>query len=78
MDNKLKHKGYIIKANTSLLKTGEWNTEIEILKDKGNEIIGKPFVSKNTYKTKDSAIIANLIFGKKIIDGDIPGCSVDF
>lgn len=78
MKSKHEYEGYIIEAMPGQLMTGEWNTSLRIIKDSYSGTTSKQYISSDTYKTKEEAIKANLIFGKNIIDGTVPECSVDF
>jgi hypothetical protein len=56
--------------------SGEWTLEIQIGRDDGRDQRVRPFTARNTFKTRDAAIAEGIRFGQRIIDGDVPGCSV--
>lgn len=68
------YKHFIIwAAPYRLADSGEWKLTVNILRKSGD--IVKTFHG-NTFKTQEEAISASLRYGKLIIDGMIPGCSV--
>jgi len=71
------YKDYIIRpAPLQLADSGEWNMELYIVKDNGNEIRERKFSAGNTFKTRDEAIRHCINFGKQIIDGQSENCTV--
>lgn len=71
------YKGHEVHpAPEQLTETGEWTVRVFIAHNKGRETVEKPFSASNTFKTQEEAVKHSLIFGKQIIDGKIPGCTV--
>ena len=73
------YKGFIINpAPHRLTKSGRWTINLTILRhrdDKG-ETPEKLFSTGTTCKTKAEAIQQCIEFGKRIIDGEVEGCTV--
>lgn len=66
------YKSLVIEAKPYQLRDStEWAINI-IVRDNNSE---KQFAAANTYPTKEEAIIHCFNFGRKVIDGQIPGCS---
>lgn len=75
--NGIPYKGYEIRPTPmQLADTGEWNMELYISKDSGNEITERKFSAGNTFTTKEEAIQHCINFGKQIIDGKSENCTV--
>jgi len=73
----IEYKGYEIEAVPhQLADSGEWTTEIAIVRDRGNERKYRKFGASNTYKTQEEAIQHCFDFGQQIIDGKVKNCSV--
>jgi len=52
---------------------GQWRGKVKIIRNNG--ITGRTFIIQDTaFKTEGEAIRGSLEYGKKIIDGKIPGC----
>ena len=60
-----------------LLRTGEWTTEVHISRFSRGGIHVAPFSVRNTWETEEQAIAACLDFGRKLVEGEIPGIGVD-
>jgi hypothetical protein len=76
--DRLKYKGYIIKAKPyQLAKDKSWTININIERHTGSAVTVRNFSAANTFPTEEEAIQHCFIFGKQIIDGKAEGCSVD-
>jgi hypothetical protein len=53
--------------------TGKWTIEVQIMRR--NAV--KPFSASNTFGTREEALQHAIRFGRQIIDGEIPNCTVD-
>ncbi len=54
---------------------GEWRGKVKIMKKNGT--ISRTFTVQDiSFKTEGEAIRGSLEYGKKIIDGKIPGCII--
>ena len=72
------YDGYeIIPASYQLADDGKWAVQVYIAKEVGSERRERQFSAGNTFDKKARAERHCLDFGRKIIDGEIPGCSVD-
>ena len=59
-----------------LADTGEWKVHINILRHTKEKIINRPFTAGGSCPSKEDAIQLCYDFGKKIIDGEVPDCTV--
>ena len=59
-----------------LLEPKEWTIEILIMKHTGDSVAMRDFSTSNSFPTEEEAIQQCFEFGKKIIDGEVAGCSV--
>lgn len=72
----LKYKGYVITADPyQAEESGKWTFHVRIARF-SRGIKSKDFFSEETYETEEEALNGCLDFGKKVIDGDVLGCSV--
>lgn len=75
--NKVQYKSYEIHATPQrLVDSGRWNMHLTITKFSGPSVTEKMFSAANTFKTEQEAIEHCISFGKQIIDGKSPGCTV--
>ena len=73
------YKGYGIRVRSSRLRdTDKWNTEIVIEHEVADKRILKKFVASNQWDDEKAAIAGCIQFGRRIIDGEVEGCTVDF
>ncbi len=71
------YKGYEIRAVPNQLRdSGEWTVNIQIWRDELSAMNIKPFSATNSFPTREEAVQQCFWFGRKIIDGEIDGCSV--
>ena len=64
------YKNYELEPSPDrLVETGRWSTHIIIILHIGDHHIQKDYSSDETYKTKEEAENASIIFGQQIIDG---------
>ncbi len=71
------YNGYEIHAVPFQLRdTGEWTLNLRIEHDHGNEIVSRNFSANNTFPTREEAVNQCFCFGRKIIDGEVEGCTV--
>ncbi len=66
----------IVPVSKQLRDTGEWTLEIQVWRH-GHESKARKFSAGNSFPTRDEAVRQCFIYGKHIIDGEIPGFSVD-
>lgn len=73
----ISYKDYQIHAAPyELADTSEWTIDIQISVERDSETIFRKFSAGNTFESKDGAIQHCFNFGKKIIDGEVPECTV--
>lgn len=74
--DQVSYKGYQIMAvSFQLIRSAEWEFKGIIFGKDGN--FSKDFLSPHTFKTAEEALQGCLEYGKRIVDGEVPGCSVD-
>ena len=61
------YRGFTITARPLPLESGEWNTEVRLMR--GDTV--KPYSAENTWKSEEEAVKYCLEFGMRIIDGEI-------
>jgi uncharacterized protein DUF6566 len=77
VDARVSYQGYVIRLMSNQRPdTGEWTRNIQIWRDRGGELRAIPFIAGGTFRTRDEAVAGCIQFGRSIIDGDVPGCSV--
>ncbi len=71
------YKGYQIRIMSfQLILSGKWEFKVIISRQGG--IFSRDFLSPHTFKTEEEALQGCLEYGKGIVDGKIPGCSIDY
>ena len=72
------YREFEIKASPyQLAESGDWSLNIYITHHRGGETREKNFSAATTFKTREEAIQHCHNFGKQIIDGGVPGCTLD-
>lgn len=77
MSNYVHYKGYIICPRPHELVEGGWSQDLTIRIDTGHQVQDKRFSAANTYPTEEEAIKHCINMGRQIIDGKVPGLTVD-
>ena len=78
MADEIPYKEYIVRASPyKLAETGHWSLNIYIVRHKGYETVERSFSAANTFPTREEAVAHGFDFGRRIIDGEVEGCSVD-
>ena len=73
------YKGYEVHVHSrSLRHTGKWNTAIVIEREVVGKRISKKFVASNQWDDEEAATIGCTQFGRRVIDGKVKDCTVDF
>jgi hypothetical protein len=71
------YRGYQIRATPYQQRdTNAWTLDIQIWKDHGSEVDARLFSAGNTFAPREEAVLQGVRFGQRIIDGEVPGCSV--
>ena len=73
----ISYKGYAIHPAPLPLANGRWNHEVYVARDKGYEWVERKFSTATSFATQEEAIAHCITFGKQIIDGKVPNCSVE-
>jgi hypothetical protein len=55
----------------------QWTLSIVIDWERGWTVTGRPFSAETTYQTEAEADLHGIAYGQRIIDGKVPGFSVD-
>ncbi len=72
------YKAYEIQAAPyQLPDSGEWEINIRIFHDRGDEMRSRQFSSANSFKARNEAVACCFSFGKQVIDGKIECCTVE-
>jgi hypothetical protein len=73
------YRGYVIEpAPYELTDSRRWLIYVYVLRYRGDgSVTSKSFSAKSIFETQNEAEEAIAFFAQKIIDGEIPGCSVD-
>ncbi|MEN6439732.1 MAG: hypothetical protein ABFD97_14250 [Syntrophobacter sp.] len=73
------YKGYLLRAKSVHIPEGDrWTVGVTVRrKASDSETEEQSFSSESTYSSKEFADMEGIIFGRKIIDGEISGLSFD-
>lgn len=56
----------------------QWTLAITIYWERNGLVSMRPFSAEHTYQTEEDADLHGITFGRRIIDGTVPGLSVDW
>ena len=73
----LDYKGYRISPSPFPLKGGGYSLRVYIIRDTGDKITERPFSAEGRFDRRTEANAAAVEFGKRIIDGEVEGLSVE-
>lgn len=59
------------------LADGDWSAEVVVERHRPDGVSVRPFYGRKTYGSKDEALRAALEIGRRVVDGQVPGSSVD-
>ena len=74
---KLSYKDYYLRPAPLLLADGRWNHVVYVGRDRTHETIERKFFSASSFETREEAVAHGYAYGKQIVDGEVPNCSVD-
>jgi hypothetical protein len=78
MSKTVLYKAYTIRSTpVCLFPTGQWGIEISIAWEHEGGELDLPFSSDTPYTTENEADAHGITFGQRLIDGKVPGLSVD-
>jgi len=80
MTKSITYKNFEISSATEqLVHSGRWPLRVSIIRHRDAEGFTNQtfFDAGNTFETKDEAERESIIFGRKIIDGEVSGLSAD-
>ena len=70
------YKDFVIAVRTRRrTKTGRWTLDIQIERHTGPDMHVKGFNAADTFDTNEAAVEGCIVFGRRIIDGQVPGLS---
>lgn len=73
----IQYKGFDIHASPlQLVDNGQWQINIQILRHSERETKVRNFSTGNSYATREDSVKNCFQFGRQIIDGQSPNCSV--
>lgn len=71
------YRGFELHATPyRLAKTGHWRINIQIVRHTSDQVKSREFGASNSYPTREEAVAHCFQFGRQIIDGQAPDCSV--
>lgn len=71
------YKGFEIQAvPLESPDSGKWQINIQIVRHRADGVRSRNFSAGNSYSTREEAVKHCFQFGKQIIDGQSPNCSV--
>jgi len=74
----LNYKGFdITPSSRQRTVSGEWSVRVCITNHTGGDVNKRFFDAPKAFSGKDEAEKQSVIFGKKIVDGEVPGYSVE-
>jgi hypothetical protein len=71
------YNGYVIRPAPMPLTDGRWNHEVYAVLDKGHSVVERKFFSATTFAAREEAVAHRIEFGRRIIDGEVPNCTVE-
>ena len=74
------YRGYLLRSKSiQLPESNRWTVQVTVSlrKDSGGEPREETFSSENSFSSKEMADMEGIILARKIIDGEIPGLSID-
>ena len=74
------YRTYLLRAKSiQLVENNRWTLQVTVSlhKDSDGEPREQTFSSENTFSSKEMADTEGIIFARRIIDGEVPGMSVD-
>ena len=78
MSQTVHYQQYTIKsAPEQSMKGGRWRLKISISWEEVGATMVRPFTADTTYQTESEADIHGITYAQRIIDGKVPGLSVN-
>ncbi len=78
MSDRLEYNGFVIcAAPHNLAASGRWTVNITIERHRGDRVLDKHFSAADAFDTRNEAVHHCFQFGKRIIDGEEPGLTVE-
>ena len=72
------YEGFIIEALPNLLRdSSRWTVNGQIARDRHGTVKTRSFTAADTYETEEQAVLRSFELGRQIIEGRVPGISVD-
>jgi hypothetical protein len=73
----LHYKGYEIVPDVTEREDGDWDAHVVLERHRQGGVKTRPFQGSQGYPSKEDALKAALELGRLIIDGEVPGSTVD-
>ena len=71
------YRGYQIRPTPyQLWDSDGWTIDGQIWKDRGTEVAARLFSARNTFATREDAVLRSVEFGQRIIDGEVASVTV--
>jgi hypothetical protein len=78
MSKNANYKNYAIRSTpVQHPDSMQWTLAIAIYSEHNGLVTMRPFSTENTFQTEEEADLRGITFGQSIIDGTVPGLSVD-
>lgn len=77
MDDSLQYRGFVIQASPEKLVDGTWTLRYFVQKHRSGSVVDRLFEGETYFKTRAEAIEACFHAGQQVIDGTVPGCTVE-
>lgn len=71
------YQKYLIKSFPQPTRDDRWTINISIIWDEAGMTTLKPFTAESVYQTEAEADLHGITFGQRIIDGKVPGLSIN-
>jgi len=71
------YKGFEIVPRTIKLADGDWRGEVVLERRHPNGIRRRAFAAEGVYEHESDAMEAALEMGRQVLDGEVPGSSVE-
>ncbi len=73
---RVRYKKFIIDAQPEHLEGNKWSLNLYIERHTGSDVRERHFFARKTFDTEEMALAHCIDFGRQIIDGKYPNCSV--
>lgn len=71
------YKGYEVVPRTTRLPDGDWHADVVLERHHQDGVRRRTFPATGTFEHESDAMEAALELGRQVLDGEVPGTSVD-